>query len=110
MTGDEFKQALRELGWKQADLCRKADIHKNTAVGWAANGAPQWVAEYLGALLAIKRLHDAFILAPPRERLNGNSDAGEPGEEGRAARRAAELIRLQTGSPAVAPNSIAPSA
>lgn len=96
MTGDEFKQALRELGWKQADLCRKAGIHKNTAVGWAANGAPRWVAEYLGALLAIKRLHDAFILAPPRERLGDEGAADEPGEEGRAARRAAELNRQKS--------------
>lgn len=92
MTGDEFKAALRELGWKQADLCRKAGLHKNTAVGWAATGAPQWVAEYLGALLAIKRLHDAFILAPPRERLNETDES--PGDEGRAARRVAELNQL----------------
>lgn len=89
MTGEEFKQALSALGWKQADLARKMGAHRNTVSGWAADGAPLWVAEYLGALLGIKGLHDAFVAAPPRQRLESLED--EPLEDSRAARMASTL-------------------
>lgn len=68
MTGEEFKQALHDLDWKQSDFCRKTGVHRNSASGWATEGAPQWAAEYLRAILAIKGLYAAFILPPPRER------------------------------------------
>lgn len=89
MTGEEMKQALAALGWKQADLARKMGVHRNTVSGWAADGAPLWVSEYLGALLGIKGLHDAFVAAPPRQRLESLED--EPLEGSRAARMAASL-------------------
>lgn len=79
MTGEEFKQALDGLGWKQSDFCRKTGIHRNSASGWATEGAPQWAAEYLRAMLAIKGLYAAFILPPPRERQN--TSAATPHDE-----------------------------
>jgi len=78
MTGDEFKQALHDLDWKQSDFCRKTGVHRNSASGWAVEGPPQWAAEYLRALLAIKALHAAFILAPPRPKAAESS--GEQAE------------------------------
>lgn len=89
MTGEEFKRALSALGWKQADLARKMGVHRNTVSGWAADGAPLWVAEYLGALLGIKGLHDAYVAAPPRQRMESLED--EPLEGSRAARMVASL-------------------
>lgn len=75
MTGDEFRQALDELGWKQSDFCRKAGVHRNSVSGWVVEGPPQWASEYLRALLAINALHAAFILPPPRKRAPGSGDA-----------------------------------
>ncbi len=83
MNGQEFKGALAALGWKQSDLARKTGLHRNTISGWAQDGAPLWVSEYLGALLGIKRLHDSHIAAPRREGLN--IEDHEPLEGSRAA-------------------------
>lgn len=82
MTGDEFKQALDELGWKQSDFCRKTGVHRNSVSGWAIEGPPQWVSEYLRALQAISALHAAFILPPPRERKSKDADSS-PAELGK---------------------------
>jgi transcriptional regulator with XRE-family HTH domain len=62
MTGEEMRAALTELGWKQADLCRRIDMNKNTVSTWATAGAPAWVGEYLGAMVAIARLYQAYAL------------------------------------------------
>jgi transcriptional regulator with XRE-family HTH domain len=91
MTGDEFKAALRQIGWKQSDIARRMGLHRNTVNGWVSNGAPQWAAEYLRALLAIKGLNDAFVKVPAREQGDD-----ELLEESRAARM---VERLQMESP-----------
>lgn len=61
MTGEDMRGALVELGWKQADLCRRIEMNKNTVSAWANSAPPAWVGEYLGAMLAIDRLHRAFV-------------------------------------------------
>jgi transcriptional regulator with XRE-family HTH domain len=74
MTGAAFALALRELGWKQSDFCRKMGLDKNTPSRWV-NGitpVPAWVPQHLALLLEIKRLHTAY-LAPPKA-----SDATAP--------------------------------
>lgn len=71
MTGEEFKQALLDLGWKQSDFCRRTGVHRNSASSWAIEGPPLWVSEYLRALLAIQSLHAAFIAPPPRAKSAG---------------------------------------
>ena len=68
MTGIEMREALAELGWKQADLCRRLDKDKNTVSQWAANDPPAWVAEYLGLTLEVDRLHRRFIRPPKIEK------------------------------------------
>ena len=69
MTADEYRNALLALGWKQADLCRRIEVNKNTASRWGQDGPPAWVSEYLGALLAIDALHRQFV------RPGGRNDA-----------------------------------
>jgi transcriptional regulator with XRE-family HTH domain len=58
MTAEEFVIALEELGWKQSDFCRMADVDKNTPSRWV-NGVtpiPGWAARFLAMALEIKRL------------------------------------------------------
>jgi transcriptional regulator with XRE-family HTH domain len=58
MTSEEFVVALEELGWKQSDFCRMADVDKNTPSRWV-NGItpiPGWAARFLAMALEIKRL------------------------------------------------------
>ncbi len=68
MTGEELKETLRAIGWKQADLARKAGVSKNTVSTWASEGPPQWAQNYVRAMAAIKGLHDAFLkTSAPRQ-------------------------------------------
>lgn len=79
MTPEEFRAALRRLGWKQADFCRRAGLAENTVSNWQRReDVPAWAAEYLRALGAIKSLHDAYIAPPKRQQdtPNGASGAG----------------------------------
>lgn len=61
MTGDEYRAALRALGWKQSDLARRVQMSKNACSNWAQEGPPAWVGEYLGALMAIDDIHRRFV-------------------------------------------------
>jgi len=88
MTGDDLRQLLKDLGWKQADLCRRLGMAKNTVSGWANNGAPAWVGEYLSAMVGIARLHRQFI-QPTKPASPALSISLE--DKQRRARRAANL-------------------
>lgn len=63
ITPEQFDAALKALGWKATDFCRKAGIVPNTAWRWRKGLAPipLWVAEYLRAVLAIQELHARFV-------------------------------------------------
>jgi hypothetical protein len=63
MTPDQFTQALDRLGWKQADLCRKASLDKKTPSRWATGAVPipEWVPTYLGLLEDVKALHAKYL-------------------------------------------------
>ncbi|NDG51026.1 MAG: XRE family transcriptional regulator [Rhodospirillales bacterium] len=92
MTPEQLRTTLRSIGWKQADLARKAGVHRTTVATWCAEGPPPWVAEYVGALAAIAELHQRFVAAPPRERLAEPDDV--PEADTRAARMAQHLAQL----------------
>ena len=66
MSPAQFQAAISSLGWKQSDFCRRVDLDKNTPSRWVAGKTPipGWVPEYLGAMLAITRLHKEFVEAP----------------------------------------------
>jgi hypothetical protein len=63
LTPDQFDAALKALGWKATDFCRKAGVVPNTAWRWRKGHAPipLWVGEYLRAVLAIQDLHARFV-------------------------------------------------
>jgi transcriptional regulator with XRE-family HTH domain len=95
MTGEELKAALSALGWKQADLARATQLHRNTVNAWASDGPPPWVAQYLAALLAIKGLYEAFVVTPRRA---GIAEDDGPQHGSRAARALAALQAIQAKS------------
>lgn len=95
MTGDEMRAALAELGWKQADLCRRIDMGKNTVSAWAAGEPPAWVGKYLGAMLAIDRLHRAFVRPAKPEAAAPPA----PAEKQRRMHRAANLAKRLKAAP-----------
>jgi transcriptional regulator with XRE-family HTH domain len=61
MTGDEFKERLTALGWKQADFARSTGITKISVSNWA-NGhpIPEWVASYLHIAETLRTLIAIF--------------------------------------------------
>jgi hypothetical protein len=63
MSPDELRGALEALGWRQADFCRKAGLHKDTPSRWLSGKVdiPAWVPAYLGAMLEIQRLHQKYV-------------------------------------------------
>jgi pyocin large subunit-like protein len=63
MTPEELRQALLALKWRQADLCRKAGLNKDTPGRWLSGKTPipLWVDAYLGAMLEIQRLHKKYV-------------------------------------------------
>ncbi|MGC4059876.1 MAG: hypothetical protein QM749_03045 [Aquabacterium sp.] len=69
ITRDEFDLALSELGWKASDFTRKAGIVANTAWRWRKGlvPIPEWVGEYLGAMLELQRLHARFVAIKRQE-------------------------------------------
>lgn len=58
LTPEQFDQALQALGWKPADFCRMADVHRNTVSRWTNNQVPipGWAAKFLEMAQEIKRL------------------------------------------------------
>ena len=91
MTAAEYLEALAALGWKQADLCRRVEVSKNTASRWGQDGPPAWVGEYLGVMLALNALHKQYIRPPKPERLRTDSEIIKPVPTGRAARMVRKL-------------------
>lgn len=63
MTKEELSGTLAELGWRQADLCRKAGLHKDTPSRWLSGKTPipPWVSAFLGAMLEIQKLHRTYV-------------------------------------------------
>ena len=91
MTAAEYLEALAALEWKQADLCRRVEVSKNTASRWGQDGPPAWVGEYLGVMLALDALHKQYIHPPKPERQRTGSEIIKPVPTGRAARMVRKL-------------------
>lgn len=92
MTGDEMREVLHGLGWKQADLCRRLDKNKNTVSKWATEGPPNWAAEYLQMAQALDQVHRRFIRP-------GRAAATEEHDEGQATRAASMAGQLKGRQP-----------
>jgi ribosome-binding protein aMBF1 (putative translation factor) len=58
MTPDQMRDALRYLGWSQAELARRVRVDPNTVSKWAQEKAPipGTVAAYLDLAVKVKTL------------------------------------------------------
>jgi DNA-binding transcriptional regulator YiaG len=68
MTPNEFEAALKHLGWKPADFCRLADVHRNTVSRWVNNQVPipGWARRFLEMAQEIKRL--SKLIEPQKQK------------------------------------------
>jgi len=88
MNATEYLQALSSLGWKQADLCRRVEVSKNTACRWGQDGPPAWVGEYLGVMIGLDALHRQFVRpTKPAPMIAQDESAGPLTSDTRAAER-----------------------
>ncbi len=76
MQADELKECLKELGWKQSDLARRLEISVGTVSRWA-NGEPipSYVAQYLGLVRDVGRLHRQYVVPPEKPRSETRAEA-----------------------------------
>lgn len=58
MTGEEYRVALRRLGWSQAKLAGRLGFHVNSATNWGKSGPPAHVVEYLRVMLLAREMLD----------------------------------------------------
>ena len=67
MNGQEFKTALKAIGWKQADFARKMGVHRNSVGDWCGDTGtpPAWAVSYLALLIRLKTLNLEFVEPPP---------------------------------------------
>lgn len=99
MDKEKLRQALDNLRWKQSDLARKLGVTTSTVSRWATGEPiPVWLAEYLGVMQELDRLHRLYVrpTKPVREVApSPESGAGDvPNVKGRAARMAKKVNKL----------------
>lgn len=59
MTAEEFKAALKQLGWSQGELARRFEMSRN-GVGFWARGerpVPGYTKEYLRVSLLLNKIN-----------------------------------------------------
>ena len=68
MTGLEFRQALRDLGWSQAEFAARTNIGPTAVNRWIRNyvPVPGWAAAHVRLLLAADQFHREHVA--PRKR------------------------------------------
>jgi transcriptional regulator with XRE-family HTH domain len=65
MTGNEFKERLAAIGWKQADFARSTGITPASVSGWANdNPIPEWVDSYLRMAETLRTIIKTFRADP----------------------------------------------
>lgn len=76
MQADDLRECLKELGWKQSDLARRLEITEATVSRWA-NGEPipAYVAQYLGLVRDVGRLHRQYVAPPEKPRAATRAEA-----------------------------------
>ena len=68
MTSDELRDALKTLGWNQAEFGRRTGMSPDAVSRWATGNVtpPPWCAAYLGAMLDLAMLRDKYLAPRPK--------------------------------------------
>lgn len=76
MTGEQFAQGLKELGWRQVEFADRTGTSPSTVNRWISGflPVPAWAAAHLRLLLAADQLHRAHVAPPPRSRRKPAAD------------------------------------
>ena len=85
MTGDEFAQGLKLLGWRQVEFADKTGTSASTINRWVGGyvPVPGWAAAHVRLLLAVDRLH--FLHVAPWPRTRRKPAAGDQPADGDGA-------------------------
>lgn len=76
MTGDQFAQGLKALGWRQVEFADRTGTSPSTVNRWIAGflPVPAWAAAHLRLLLAADQFHRDHVAPPPRTRRRRDAD------------------------------------
>ncbi|MGV0964279.1 MAG: helix-turn-helix domain-containing protein [Polynucleobacter sp.] len=76
MTGDQFAQGLKLLGWRQVEFAERTGVAASTINRWISGylDVPTWASAHLRLLLAGKEFYDAHIAPPPRTRRKASAN------------------------------------
>ena len=85
MTVEEFKANLAALGWSMSDFSRATGVSRSAVGRWSTTEdgepVPMWAGHYLGLLIEIKRLHDAYVVHPASRKSTEDKDTPAPANE-----------------------------
>lgn len=73
MTGDELRDALKVLGWTQAEFGRRTGVSPDAVSRWATGNVapPPWCAAFLNAMLDLAMLRDKYLA--PRSKASDST-------------------------------------
>ena len=79
MTGDQFAQGLKLLGWRQVEFADRAGVAPDTVNRWVHDRQPipTWAQRHLALLLAAAEFHRAYVAPPPRTRRKAAGDTAD---------------------------------
>lgn len=82
MTGDEFAQGLKLLGWRQVEFAERTGTSASTVNRWISGylDVPAWASAHLRLLLAAAEFHRQHIEPWPRTRRKAGADDQPDGE------------------------------
>jgi transcriptional regulator with XRE-family HTH domain len=83
MTGDEFAQGLKLLGWRQVEFAERTGVAASTINRWISGylDVPVWAQRHVELLLAAAEFHRTYVAPPPRSRRKpaaADQPDGEP--------------------------------
>ena len=80
MTGAEFAQGLKQLGWRQVEFAERAGVAADTVNRWVHDRQPipTWAQRHLALLVAAAEFHRQHVAPPPRSRRKAGDDQEQP--------------------------------
>lgn len=83
MTGEQFAQALADLGWRQVEFANRTGVGAVTVNRWISGHlpVPTWAQRHVELLLAADQFHRLHVAPPLRpKRRKAGTDTTTEGE------------------------------